>query len=150
MQLLFQLQDTPPDAQVRFVAFHLTDAAQHWYTQMMQEAPLAYWAAFTESLLHEFGHLPDQHVGNDFTQYSDRLNDYIDAFRAYAAHVGITSEPHRVNLFISSLPHQLWEAVTAYRPQEMEAAILLARGLDDTAATHVLASPACVLVQQHH
>lgn len=37
----------------------------------------------------------------------------------------------------------------AYHPQEMEAAIFLARGLEDTAATHLVAPPAAVLVHQH-
>jgi len=77
-------------------------------------------------------------------RHNDDLNDYIDAFTAYAVRVGITSDLHQVHLFIDGLQHRLREAVSQHQPQEMEAAILLARALEDLAATPLVAPPASV------
>ena len=84
---------------------------------MMKEAPTIEWAAFTRNLIRDFA--PPRH--------NDNLNDYIDAFTAYAVRIGITSDLHQVHLFIDGLQHRLREVVIQHQPQEMEAAILLAR-----------------------
>jgi hypothetical protein len=67
MQLLFRLQNTPADGQVRYAAFHLTDAAQRWYIRMTKEAPTTEWTTFTRSLIHDFGPPTDQDKRGDLT-----------------------------------------------------------------------------------
>jgi hypothetical protein len=146
MQLLFRLQNTPADGQVRYAAFHLTDAAQRWYIRMTKEAPTTEWTTFTRSLIHDFGPPTDQDKRGDLTppRYNDDLNNYIDTFTAYTVRAGITNNLHQVHLFIDGLQHRLWDAVIQYQPQEMEATIILARALDDMAATPLVAPPARV------
>jgi hypothetical protein len=72
------------------------------------------------------------------------LNNYIDTFTAYTVRAGITNNLHQVHLLIDGLQHRLRDAVIQYQPQEMEATIILARALDDMAATPLVAPPARV------
>jgi hypothetical protein len=65
------------------------------------------------------------------------VNDYIDNFIAYMLHVGITSELHQVNLFITGLQDALQAAVVQHHPREMEVAILLARAQENLVPTTV-------------
>jgi hypothetical protein len=138
MQLLFRLQNTLADEQVRYAAFHLSDTAHHWYMQMTTETPTTEWTAFTQGLIREFT------SPTDLTppRHDNDLLDYIDTFTAYTVRTGITDQLHQVHLFVDGLQHKLRDAVRLYQPQEMEAATLLARGLDDRAATPLVAPPA--------
>ena len=90
------------------------------------------WAFFSRSLICDFGPsiyrdtigdlAPPRHVGT--------VNDYIDNFITYALHVGITSEPHQVNLFVTGLQHAFRTVVANHHPREMETAINLTRTLE--------------------
>ena len=66
-----------------------------------------------------FGNLaPPRHTGT--------MNNYIDNFTMYVLHVGIASELHQINLFITGLQDPLRMTVTQHCPQVMETAIALA------------------------
>ena len=54
------------------------------------------------------------------------MNDYIDNFTLYVLHVGIASELHQINLFITGLQDPLRMTVTQHCPQLMETTIALA------------------------
>lgn len=104
---------------------------------MMKEAPTTEWADFTRSLIHDFGPPTSQETQGDLTpsHHNDDLNDCIDAFTAYVVRVGISNDLHQVHLFINGLQHRPREAVIQHQPQEMEAAILHVRALEDLEAT---------------
>ncbi|CAD6227103.1 unnamed protein product [Miscanthus lutarioriparius] len=151
MQLLFRLQHIPEDGQVRYAAFHLTEAAHCWYIQMIKEAPTSEWTAFTRRLIRDFSPPTKQEARDDPAppRHNDDLNDYIDTFTEYTVRTGITSDLHQVSLFINGLQHKLRDAVAQYQPQEMEAAVLLARALGDIAATP-LVDPDAAREQEPH
>lgn len=138
MQLFFWLKNTPTDEQVRYATFHLTNTTHRWYMQMTTDAPTTDWVAL-QRLIREFNPPADLTP----PRHNNDLNDYIDIFNAYTVRTGITDTLQQVHLFVDGLQNRLRNALSLYQPQEMEASILLARGLDDRAATPIVAPPDC-------
>jgi hypothetical protein len=95
--------------------------------QMTMDTLTTEWTAFTQRLICEFS------SPTDLTppRHNNGLLNYINTFTAYTTHAGITDQLQQVHLFVNGLQHRLRDVVHQYQPQEMEMAILLARGLDD-------------------
>jgi hypothetical protein len=105
--------------------------------------PFPEWDTFIKDLPRDFG-TPLSHdtLGDMASPRHDvDLNDYIDTFHAYVQRVGITSELHRVHLFVTNLRDMLW--ATGLLAQALEGmaptALNTSRALTDDSETALLA-----------
>ena len=106
----------PDDQQVWYAAFYLIGAAQLWYICLMKDAPMDEWEIFNWDLVCDYGPPISQDAIGDLAppRHTGTVDDYIDSSTTYVLHVGITSELHQVNLFVTGLQAALRTAVAQH------------------------------------
>lgn len=128
MELLFKLQQVPDDQKTRYVAFHLTGAAQLWFIRSTDDAPMADWEFFTCSISDDFGPPICHETFGELAspRQTGTVDYYATQFNLYMLHAGTYNELQQINLFIDGLRAPLTSRVARHQPQEMETAIHLA------------------------
>ena len=96
------------------------------------------WEIFNWDLVCDYGPPISQDAIGDLAppRHTGTVDDYIDSSTTYVLHVGITSEPHQISLFIAGLQDPPQVIVAQHHPRELETTIALAQAQEHLVPTN--------------
>ncbi|XP_021321685.1 uncharacterized protein LOC110437539 [Sorghum bicolor] len=124
----FRHHCTMAEERMGMASYHLDDAVQTWYTQLLEDEGAPTWGRFKELLNLRFG--PPLRSAPLFELAECRrtgtVEEYSNCFQALLPRAGRLDESQRVQLFTGGLLPPLSHAVRIHHPETLSAAMGLA------------------------
>lgn len=128
----FEFQGTSLENQVKLAAYHLENDAQLWFQQRKNQGHLVTWDGLKAGLLAKFAATEYEDSFGDLCKLKQTgtVSDYQPQFERLLARAGSLTDKQEAACFISGLKDGLRADVRAQNPQNLSAAIGLARNYE--------------------
>ncbi|XP_050917693.1 uncharacterized protein LOC127133410 isoform X1 [Lathyrus oleraceus] len=134
----FDFHQTPENARLQIVSFHMEGRAAAWFQWAMRNHLLPSWTVFMEAVRNRFGPTPYEDVEGDLSKLSQigSVADFQAQFEDLMNKVTGISESLLISFFITGLRRNLRRELQFHRPSTLMEAFAMARAyearLDDT------------------
>lgn len=131
-ELFFSLQRTEDDDKVCLAAFHMTGAAQIWYSLLKHNRGVPTWPQLAESVRRRFGAPTSGYALRELLRlrHTGSVAEYRDEFLRLLDRCDGVTEPLQVAFFTAGLRDPLLTDVELRQPATLEDAMWLACALE--------------------